>query len=255
MRADGPAVMITDHVPAVRLPPDHAGDHVAAAVAARGGVEDRRDFASASPSHRPAASSGAPPEAELGGPGPARDPVRRDTESASPGAAAGGHPGHDPALAPRHRRAPLGGAVHAGQVRPPGDPQEHQGSGPPAGPGEPRMGVPQDPRGAGRPGSQSRGVDRMGDPQDQRHRPRAATDRADLVAVPAFSGRSDPGVRLLHVRPARRHPGLRPGRDRARGPGASASSASRRIPPRSGPPSRPATCSWTSASKRSGSSS
>ena len=72
---------------------------------------------------------------------------------------------------------------------------------------------------------------------------------------PAFSGRGDPGVRLLHVRPARRHPGLRPGRDRARGPGASASSASRRIPPRSGPPSRPATCSWTSASKRSGSSS
>src|SRR6266516_5956282 len=102
--------MITDHVPAVRLPPDHAGDHVAAAVAARGGVEDRRDFASAPPSHHRAASSGAPPEAELGGPGPARDPVRRDTESASPGAAAAGHPGHDPALAPRHPPAPLGGA-------------------------------------------------------------------------------------------------------------------------------------------------
>jgi len=28
------AVMITDHVPAVPLPPDHAGDHVAAAVPA-----------------------------------------------------------------------------------------------------------------------------------------------------------------------------------------------------------------------------
>ena len=27
-----PAVMITDHVPAVRLPPDHEGDYVAAAV-------------------------------------------------------------------------------------------------------------------------------------------------------------------------------------------------------------------------------
>jgi putative transposase len=40
-----------------------------------------------------------------------------------------------------------------------------------------------------------------------RHRPRAAADRADLVAVPAFSGRGDPGVRLLHRRPARRHPG------------------------------------------------
>ena len=29
-----PAVMITDHVPAVRLPPDHAGGLMAAAVAA-----------------------------------------------------------------------------------------------------------------------------------------------------------------------------------------------------------------------------
>ena len=57
-----PAVMITDHVPEVRLPPDHADDHVAAAVPARGDVEDRRDFASAPPSHRPATPSGAPPE-------------------------------------------------------------------------------------------------------------------------------------------------------------------------------------------------
>jgi hypothetical protein len=227
---------------------------VAAAVAARGGVEGRRDFAPAPPCHRPAASSGAPPEAELGGPGPARDPVRRDTESASPGAAAGDL-GHDPALAPRHRPPPLGRQVHARQDRPAGDRPEHQGSGPPAGPGEPRMGVRQDPRGAGRPGSQSRGVDRMGDPQDQRHRARAATDRANLVAVPAFPGRGDPGVRLLHDRPARRHPGLRPGRDRARDPAHPASSASRCIPPGSGPPSRPATCSWTSASRRIGSSS
>jgi putative transposase len=29
-------------------------------------------------------------------------------------------------------------------------------------------------------------------------RPRAAADRADLVAVPALSGRGDPGLRLLH---------------------------------------------------------
>ena len=89
---------------------------------------------------------------------------------------------------------------------------------PPAGPGEPRMGLPQDPRGTGRPGSQGRGVDLMGDPQDQRHRPRAATDRANLAAVPALPGRGDPGMRLLHRRPARRHPGLRPDRDRARDP-------------------------------------
>ena len=33
------------------------------------------------------------------------------------------------------------------------------------------MGLPQNPRGTGRPGSQDRGIDQMGDPQDQRHRP------------------------------------------------------------------------------------
>ena len=152
-------------------------------LSARGGVEDRRDFASAPPSHRPAASSGAPPEAELGGPGPARDPVRRDTESASPGAAAAGHPGHDPALAPRHRRAPLGGAVHARQVRPTGDPPEHPGSGPAAGLGEPRVGVPQDPRGAGQPGSQSRGVR----PYGRSSRPTAPAPRRDGPGQPGRS--------------------------------------------------------------------
>src|SRR5580704_9238992 len=65
-----------------------------------------------------------------------------------------------------------------------GHPAEHQGPRPPAGPGEPRMGLPQDPRGAGRPGSQGRGVDRMGDPQDRRHRPRPAADRASLAQFP-----------------------------------------------------------------------
>jgi hypothetical protein len=39
--ADGPAVMIADHVPAARFPPDHAGDRVAAAIPARGCAEDR----------------------------------------------------------------------------------------------------------------------------------------------------------------------------------------------------------------------
>src|SRR5271166_1865735 len=61
------------------------------------------------------------------------------------------------------------------QDRPVGDPPEHPGPGPPASPGEPRMGLPQNPRGAGRPGSQGRRVNRMGDPQKQRHRSRAAT--------------------------------------------------------------------------------
>jgi putative transposase len=42
---------------------------------------------------------------------------------------------------------------------------------------------------------------------ERRAAPRRA-DRAYLAAVPAFTGRGDPGVRLLHSRPARRHPGL-----------------------------------------------
>jgi putative transposase len=48
--------------------------------------------------------------------------------------------------------------------------------------------------------------------------PARPADRADVVTILALPGRGDPGVRLLHGRPARRHPGLRPGRDRARDP-------------------------------------
>jgi putative transposase len=65
-------VMITGHVPAVRVPPDYAGRRVAAAVPARGGLEDRRNLDPAPAGRGPAAAAAAPPEAELGGPGPAR---------------------------------------------------------------------------------------------------------------------------------------------------------------------------------------
>ncbi len=37
-----------------------------------------------------------------------------------------------------------------------------------------------------------------GDPQDQRHQPRPATDRADLVTIPALPGRRNPGLRLSY---------------------------------------------------------
>ena len=67
-------------------------------------------------------------------------------------------------------------------------------------------------------GGTSLGVDGMGDPEEGRHRSRAAADRSYLAAVPALPGRGDPGVRLLHGRLARRHPGLCPGRNRARDP-------------------------------------
>src|SRR4029450_11878144 len=121
-----PAVMITDHVPAVRLPPDHAGDLMAATVPARGSVADRRDLDPAPPGRRPATAAATPPEPELGGPGPARDPAGRDTESAAPGAAAAGHPGHDPALAPRHRPPPLGRPGHLAKGRHPADRAAHR---------------------------------------------------------------------------------------------------------------------------------
>jgi hypothetical protein len=45
-------------------------------------------------------------------------PAWRDTESAAPGAAAAGHPRHDPALAPRPLPPPLDRQVHARQDRP-----------------------------------------------------------------------------------------------------------------------------------------
>jgi hypothetical protein len=86
------AVMITDHVPAVRLPPDHAASRVAAAVPARGGMEDRRDLGLAPPARRAATAAAPPPEPELGGPGTAHDPAKRDTQSAPPGATAAGYP-------------------------------------------------------------------------------------------------------------------------------------------------------------------
>ena len=88
--------------------------------------------------------------------------------------------------------------------------------------------------------------------QGQRHQPRPTADRA---TIPALPGRGDPGVRLLQRRPAQRHPGLCPGRDRAQDAARPASSGSPCIPPGSGPPSRPATSSSTSANKLTGSSS
>jgi len=70
-------VMIIDHVPAVRVPPDHAASSMAAAIPAGGGMEDRRDLGPAPTAHRPAAAAAAPPETELGGPGTPRDPAQR----------------------------------------------------------------------------------------------------------------------------------------------------------------------------------
>src|ERR1039458_9665093 len=56
------------------------------------------------------------------------------------------------------------------------------------------MGVPQDPRRTGQPGSEGSGVDGVGDSEECRHRPRTAPNRAALVTVPALPGGADPGA-------------------------------------------------------------
>src|SRR5580704_3750646 len=101
-------------------------------------MEDRGDLDPAPSARRPAAAAAAPPGAELGRPGTPGDPAQRDTESPPPRAAAAGHPGNGPALAPRHRPRP-GRQVHARQDRPASHPPEHQGTGPRAGPREPAL--------------------------------------------------------------------------------------------------------------------
>jgi hypothetical protein len=163
-------------------------------------MEDCRDLDLAPPARRPAAAAAAPPGPRRGGPGTARDIARRDTESAPPRAAAVGYPGHDRALAPRYRPPPLGRQVHARQDRQAGHSPQYQGSGSSAGPGEPSLGIPQDPRRASRPGREDSRAGRAGDPEQCRDRPCATADPARVVAVPALPGRGDPGLRLL--RPA-----------------------------------------------------
>src|SRR5215831_13719287 len=115
-------------------------------------MEDHGDLDPAPSARRPAAAAAAPPEAGLGGPGTHGDHAQRDTESPPPWAAVAGRPGHGLALAPRHRPPPLGRQVHAQQDRPASHPPEYQGPGPPAGPREPRLGLPQDPWRTGRAG-------------------------------------------------------------------------------------------------------
>src|ERR1039457_6702691 len=68
--------------------------------------------------------------------------------------------------------------------RPASQPQEHQGTGDPAGPREPRMGIPQDSRRACRPGSEGSGVDGVGDSEEGRNPPRAAPGLASPQTRP-----------------------------------------------------------------------
>src|SRR5690242_13463239 len=90
-------------------------------------MEECRNLDPAPPALRTTTAAAALPEAGLGGPGTSRDPVRDDAESPPTRAAAAGHPGHDPALAPRHRPPPLGRQVHTRQDRPASHPARTSG--------------------------------------------------------------------------------------------------------------------------------
>src|SRR6185437_14021793 len=69
---------------------------------------------------------------------------------------------HGPALAPRYRPPPLGRQVQTRQDRQASHPPDHQDPSAPASPREPRLGLPQNPRRAGRSGSENSSVDGMG---------------------------------------------------------------------------------------------
>ena len=98
-----------------------------------------------------AATAAGPGEASTGRTGPFSQPARRDTKITPPGPTATCQPGHTAALAPRHRPPSLGRPVRGRQDRPASDLPEHQGPSPLAGPREPRLGIPQDPRRNSRP--------------------------------------------------------------------------------------------------------
>jgi putative transposase len=223
--------MITDHVPAVRLPPDHAGVPVAAAIPARGGAEDRGDLDPAPAGRHPAAPSGAPPAAGR-------------ADRALLAALFG--------VLPRARRQRLWLLVtpdtimrwHRGIARRRGAARSRRGR-----PGRPatrrNITAPVLRLARENPGWGCRRI--HGELAGLGVKVAASTAGEILKASgigpcrrgtgPAwsrflrFSGRGDPGLRLVHGRPARWHPGLRARRDRARMPGASASAESPRIPP------------------------
>ena len=108
--------MITGHVPAVRLPADHAAGRVVVVVPAGGILEGRGDTAAASPARGPAAAARVPAEALVGGPGSDRGAARRDPARRASQPADDGDPGYGTALAPRHRSPPLGGKVRHRQT-------------------------------------------------------------------------------------------------------------------------------------------
>jgi IrrE N-terminal-like domain len=107
----------------------------------------------------------------------------------------------EPRREKRHRPPPLGRQIHPRQDRQAGHPPEHHGPGPPAGPREPWLGIPPDPRRASRPGSEGGGIDRVANPEECRDRPHIppATPRDTADALLEAVGIVTPPVRIREV--------------------------------------------------------
>ena len=72
--------------------------------------------------------------------------------------------------------------------------RRHEVDRPPAGPGEPHLGLPQNPGRAGNDGRRSCSLERLGHPASPRHRPVADSQGADLGRVPLYLGFIDVGL-------------------------------------------------------------
>ena len=126
------------------------------------------------------------------------------------------HALHHPALAPATPHPPLDyPACSAGSSR---HPRWSARAGPAPGHRESDLGVSARPRRARRTRLPDRRLNGLDDPAHRRDRPRTATDRSDLVAVPPRAGPGDLGLRPVPRRHDHPAPALRVLRHRARHP-------------------------------------
>ena len=234
--------MIARCGPRTRLP--NARSHAGLAGTARPlrRRQGRRD-PHAAPRGRRAAPHQPATSADLARP---RGAQRAEQAAARPATPAATGLAPNPAALARPTRCPTLD-LPAPTTRPTTYPAADPSTGAADGPRESPLGLPAHPGRADRPRPSRRRLDRLDNLKERRTRSGSPPLRADLATVPVRTGPRDPRRRLRPRRHGLPTPPLRPHRDRARPP----PRAHRRDhhPPdrRPGSPSRPATCSWTSA--------